>query len=77
VEPLDRDNARMREDAAAMRTATRRQRLDITAQRAHLRAMRNVNDALRERLRRRAERPDGTGVRRPSRRAGFPMDPER
>jgi hypothetical protein len=51
--PLDRNNAQVRRDAAAMQAASMRQRLESEEQRARLRRLKDVNDAMRERIRRR------------------------
>jgi hypothetical protein len=51
MQPLDRDNMQFRWDAAAMRTATLRQRVENEEQRSRLRALREANRALRGRTR--------------------------
>ena len=54
MQPLDRSNASIRSEAAALRTATVRQRLDAEEQRKRIDAIGKLNQALRERLHRRA-----------------------
>jgi hypothetical protein len=49
--PLDRNNAQIRRDAAAMQAASMKQRLETEKQRARVGALKDVNDALRERIR--------------------------
>jgi hypothetical protein len=51
MQPLDRDNAEFRRDAAAMRTATLQQRAGNDEQRARMLALRDANHALRKRAR--------------------------
>jgi hypothetical protein len=51
MQPLDRDNLQFRRDAAAMRTATLRQRAENDEQRVRVRALREANRALRGRAR--------------------------
>jgi hypothetical protein len=53
MQPLDRNNACIRSEAATMRTATVRQRLDAEEQRNRIEAIGKLNQALRERLSRR------------------------
>jgi hypothetical protein len=55
--PLDRINAQVRRDAAAMHAASVKQRLDTVLQRARLREVKDANDAMRERIRRRRAAP--------------------
>jgi hypothetical protein len=50
MQPLDRDNAQFRRDAAEMRTATLRQRAGIDEQRARMRVLHEANNARRARL---------------------------
>ena len=51
MQPLDRDNAQFRRDAAVMQRATLRQRAENDDQRARMRVMREANMALRTRAR--------------------------
>jgi hypothetical protein len=51
MQPLDRDNAQFRRDAAAMRTATVQHRAGNGEQRARMRVLRDANHALRRRTR--------------------------
>ncbi len=51
MQPLDRDNAEFRRDAAAMRTASLQQRAGNDEQRERILALRDANDALRKRAR--------------------------
>jgi hypothetical protein len=50
MQPLDRDNAQFRREAAEMRTATLRQRAGNDEQRARIRVLHEANNALRARL---------------------------
>ncbi len=50
MQPLDRDNAQFRRDAAEMRTATLRQRDGNDEQRVRMRVLNEANNALRARL---------------------------
>jgi len=50
MQPLDRDNAQFRRDAAEMRTATLRQRAGNDEQRVRMRVLNEANNALRARL---------------------------
>jgi len=52
--PLDRNNAQARSDAAAMQAASVKQRRETVLQRARIRRLKDANDAMRERIRRRA-----------------------
>jgi hypothetical protein len=56
MQPHDRNNAGIRSDAAAMWIATVRQRLDAEEQRTRRESIGKLNQALRERLRRRDDR---------------------
>jgi hypothetical protein len=49
--PLDRMNAQIRRDAAAMQATTVKQRLESDEQRAEIRRLMDMNDAMRERIR--------------------------
>jgi len=49
--PLDRINAQVRRDAAAMQATTVKQRLESDEQRAEIRRLMDMNDAMRERIR--------------------------
>jgi hypothetical protein len=51
MQPLDRDNAQFRRDAAEMRTATLRQRAGNDEQRTRIRVLHEANNALRTRAR--------------------------
>lgn len=51
MQPLDRDNAHARRDAAAMRTAALQQRAECDEQRARMRVLWDANQALRTRAR--------------------------
>ena len=51
MQPLDRDNAQFRRDAAAMRTATLQQRAGNDEQRARMRVLGAANQVLRRRAR--------------------------
>ena len=55
--PLDRINAQVRRDAAAMHAASINQRLETTLQRARIRELKDANDAMRERIGRRRAAP--------------------
>jgi len=49
--PLDRINAQVRRDAAAMQAASMKQRLEAEKQRARITRLKGTNDAMRERMR--------------------------
>jgi hypothetical protein len=49
--PLDRNNAQVRRDAAAMQAASMKQRLETEKQRARIGTLKDVNDAMREGIR--------------------------
>jgi hypothetical protein len=51
VMPLDRYNAQARRDAAAMQASTMKQRLESEEQRVRIRRLKDMNDAMRERIR--------------------------
>jgi hypothetical protein len=54
MQPLDRTNASLRRDAAAMRAATLQQQLENEEQRTRVREMKDTSDAMRDRLDRRS-----------------------
>jgi len=49
MQPLDRDNAQFRRDAATMRTATLQQRAENDERRTRMRVLSEANQALRTR----------------------------
>ena len=55
--PLDRINAQVRSDAAAMHATTLKQRLETQRQRARIRRLKDADDAMRDRIRRRRPAP--------------------
>jgi hypothetical protein len=55
--PLDRINAQVRRDAAAMHAASITLRLETARQRARIRRLKDANDAMKERIRRRHAAP--------------------
>jgi len=55
--PLDRINAQVRRDAAAMRAGCVQQRLTIVEQRAAIRRLQDRHEAMKQRLRRRRLAP--------------------
>ena len=51
MQPLDRDNAHLRREAEAMRTAALQQRVDNDEQRTRMHVLREAHHALRRRAR--------------------------
>lgn len=60
MQPLDRDNAQARRDAAAMLAATLRQRVEIGEQRTRMHMLWEADQAVRRRARRCASDARGT-----------------